>query len=68
MNLILLSDTHIKQGQSLLSRLPEELISIIKSCDLIITQGILKHLFAIMSLIPWENSLRFMVIPTVPNL
>jgi putative phosphoesterase len=39
MNLIILSDTHIKQGQSLLSRLPEELISIIKSCDLIIHAG-----------------------------
>jgi len=39
MNLIILSDTHIKQGQSLLSHLPEELISIIKSCDLIIHAG-----------------------------
>ncbi|MDL5503595.1 MAG: metallophosphoesterase family protein [Candidatus Methanoperedens sp.] len=39
MNLIILSDTHIKQGQSLLSRLPEELISIIKGCDLIIHAG-----------------------------
>lgn len=39
MNLIILSDTHIKQGQSLISRLPEELISIIKSCDLIIHAG-----------------------------
>jgi putative phosphoesterase len=39
MNLIILSDTHIKNGQSLLSRLPEELISIIKSSDLIIHAG-----------------------------
>jgi putative phosphoesterase len=39
MNLIILSDTHIKQGQSLLSRLPEELISMIKSSDLIIHAG-----------------------------
>jgi len=39
MNLIVLSDTHIKQGQSLLSRLPEELISTIKSSDLIIHAG-----------------------------
>jgi len=39
MNLIILSDTHIKQGQSLLSRLPEELISIIRSSDLIIHAG-----------------------------
>ncbi len=39
MNLVILSDTHIKQGQSLLSRLPEELISMIKSSDLIIHAG-----------------------------
>lgn len=39
MNLIILSDTHIKNGQSLLSRLPEELISTIKSSDLIIHAG-----------------------------
>jgi putative phosphoesterase len=39
MNLIILSDTHIKPGQSLLSSLPEELISIIKSSDLIIHAG-----------------------------
>ncbi len=39
MNLIILSDTHIKQAQSLLSRLPEELFSIIKSSDLIIHAG-----------------------------
>ena len=39
MNLIILSDTHIKHGQSLLSRLPEELISIIKSSDMIIHAG-----------------------------
>src|SRR4030065_2085545 len=39
MNLIILSDTHIKHGQSLLSRLPEELISMIKSSDLVIHAG-----------------------------
>src|SRR5659263_494297 len=39
MNLIILSDTHIKPGQSLLSRIPEELISMIKSSDLIIHAG-----------------------------
>ncbi|VVB51177.1 Calcineurin-like phosphoesterase superfamily domain protein [uncultured archaeon] len=39
MNLIILSDTHIKQGQSLLSRLSGELISIIKRSDLIIHAG-----------------------------
>lgn len=39
MNLIILSDTHIKQGQSLLSRLPEDLISRIRSSDIIIHAG-----------------------------
>lgn len=39
MKVIILSDTHIKKGQSLISRLPEELISIIKRCDLIIHAG-----------------------------
>ncbi|HEX7628226.1 MAG TPA: YfcE family phosphodiesterase [Candidatus Methanoperedens sp.] len=39
MNLIILSDTHIKQGQSLLSRLPEGLISMIRSSDIIIHAG-----------------------------
>ncbi len=39
MKIIILSDTHIKKGQSLISRLPEELVSIIKSCDLIIHAG-----------------------------
>jgi len=39
MKIIILSDTHIKKGQSLISRLPEELITIIKSSDLIIHAG-----------------------------
>jgi len=39
MNLIILSDTHIKQGQSLISHLPEQLVPIIKSMDLIIHAG-----------------------------
>ncbi len=39
MKLIVLSDTHIKKGQSLLERLPEDLISIIKSSDIIIHAG-----------------------------
>ncbi|MCX9084594.1 MAG: YfcE family phosphodiesterase [Candidatus Methanoperedens sp.] len=39
MKIIILSDTHIKKGQSLISRLPEELVSIIKSCDFIIHAG-----------------------------
>ena len=39
MKLIVLSDTHIKPGQSLLSLLPEELISIIKSSDMIFHAG-----------------------------
>ncbi len=39
MKLIILSDTHIKKGQSLLESLPEDLISIIKSSDIIIHAG-----------------------------
>jgi len=39
MKIIILSDTHIKKGQSLISHLPEELVYIIKSCDLIIHAG-----------------------------
>lgn len=39
MKLIILSDTHIKSGQSLLESLPEDLISIIKSSDIIIHAG-----------------------------
>lgn len=39
MKLVILSDTHIKPGQSLLSLLPEELISILKSSDLILHAG-----------------------------
>jgi putative phosphoesterase len=39
MKIIIVSDTHIKKGQSLISRLPEELVSLIKSCDLIIHAG-----------------------------
>ncbi len=39
MKLALLSDTHIKPGRSLLSILPEDLISIIKNSDLVIHAG-----------------------------
>ncbi len=39
MKLLLLSDTHIKQGQSLLSCLPGELISILKRSNIIIHAG-----------------------------
>lgn len=39
MKLIILSDTHIKKGQSLLERLPDDLISLIKSSDIIIHAG-----------------------------
>ena len=39
MKLIVLSDTHIKPGRSLLSLLPKELISLIKSSDLVIHAG-----------------------------
>ena len=39
MKLIILSDTHIISGQSLLERLPDELITIIKNCDIIIHAG-----------------------------
>ncbi len=39
MKLIVLSDTHIKPGRSLISLLPKELISLIKSSDLVIHAG-----------------------------
>jgi uncharacterized protein len=39
MKIIILSDTHIKKGESLIPRLPLELISIIKNCDLVIHAG-----------------------------
>lgn len=39
MRIIILSDTHIKKGHTLLSRLPEELISMMKSSDLIVHAG-----------------------------
>ncbi len=39
MKFIVLSDTHIKPGRSLISFLPKELISLIKSSDLIIHAG-----------------------------
>ena len=39
MKIIVLSDTHIKPGQSLVKNLPRELISIIKSSDIIIHAG-----------------------------
>lgn len=39
MKVVILSDTHIKPGKSLLSILPEDLISIIKSSDLILHAG-----------------------------
>lgn len=39
MKIIILSDTHIKKGQTLISLLPKELVSIIKSSDLIIHAG-----------------------------
>ena len=39
MKIILLSDTHIKQGQSLLTRLPRELVSILKRSNIIIHAG-----------------------------
>lgn len=39
MKLIVLSDTHIKPGRSLLSFLPKELISLIKSSDFVIHAG-----------------------------
>ena len=39
MKIIILSDTHIKKGQSLISRLPEDLVSMIKNCDLVIHAG-----------------------------
>ena len=39
MKLVILSDTHIKSGQSLLELLPNELISILKNSDIIIHAG-----------------------------
>jgi len=39
MKLIVLSDSHIKPGKSLFSLLPKELISLIKSSDLVIHAG-----------------------------
>jgi len=39
MKIIILADTHIKNGQSLIPRLPEELVSMIRSCDLTIHAG-----------------------------
>ncbi|VVB90306.1 Phosphodiesterase [uncultured archaeon] len=39
MKLVILSDTHIKPGQSIISLLPEDLISIIKSSGLLIHAG-----------------------------
>lgn len=39
MKLIILSDTHIKPGRSLLALLPKDLISILKSSDMIIHRG-----------------------------
>ncbi len=39
MKLVILSDTHIKPGQSLLSLLPEDLISMIKISDFVIHAG-----------------------------
>jgi putative phosphoesterase len=39
MKLIILSDTHLRKGQSLLAYLPEDLISIIRSSGLIIHAG-----------------------------
>ncbi|MCX9013101.1 MAG: metallophosphoesterase [Candidatus Methanoperedens sp.] len=39
MKLIILSDTHIKPGRSLLALLPEDLICILKSSDIIIHAG-----------------------------
>jgi putative phosphoesterase len=39
MKLLVLSDTHIKPGRSIISLLPKELISIIKSSDLVIHAG-----------------------------
>lgn len=39
MKLIILSDTHIKTGQSLLASLPDDLVSIIRSSDIIIHAG-----------------------------
>ncbi|WP_445475900.1 metallophosphoesterase family protein [Methanococcoides methylutens] len=39
MKLIILSDTHIKSGQSLLELLPDDLVTIIKNSDILIHAG-----------------------------
>lgn len=39
MKIVVLSDTHVKEGQSLLSLLPDKLISTIRNSDLIIHAG-----------------------------
>lgn len=39
MKLIILSDTHIKSGQSLIDLLPDDLVTIIKNSDMIIHAG-----------------------------
>ena len=39
MKLIILSDTHIKAGQSLIELLPDDLVTIIKNSDIIIHAG-----------------------------
>jgi len=39
MKLVILSDTHIKSGQSLLEMLPDDLVTIIKNCDILIHAG-----------------------------
>jgi putative phosphoesterase len=39
MKLIILSDTHIKTGQSIASSLPDDLVSIIRNSDIIIHAG-----------------------------
>ncbi|MDA0525713.1 metallophosphoesterase family protein [Methanococcoides alaskense] len=39
MKLIILSDTHIKPGQSLLELLPDDLVTIIKNSDILIHAG-----------------------------
>jgi|GEM_PF-4386634 len=39
MKIIILSDTHIKPGRSLLALLPKDLIHILKSSDIIIHAG-----------------------------
>ncbi len=39
MKIVVLSDTHIKKGQSLFTHLPEDLVSTIKNSDIIIHAG-----------------------------